>query len=367
MDECKRMGLEVLGPDVNESYAKFTVNKNGAIRFGLAAIRGVGTAAVEGIIKERNENGLFKDMYDFVERVDLSAINKRNVEGLAMAGGFDNLSQLTRSQFFAETGDGTFSEVLIKYGSKMKLDKSANQNTLFGGDDSIEIQQPEAPKVPEWDKIDRLNKEKELIGIYLSAHPLDDFKLEIDNFTNTRISDFNDIKKLKGKEVKIAGIISAVEHRTTKTGKPFGSITIEDYSDSYKMTLFSKDYLENKQYFTEGYFLFMEGRVQHRFNNDSNELEFKPTKMDMLSEIREKKMKSISLKITIDKLDNELIQELESVVIKHKGNTALKFLIYEPSSSTWIQMHSRNHKLNISQELLDYITASTKIQDYKIA
>ncbi len=368
MDECKRMGLQVLGPDINESYSKFTVNNTGAIRFGMTAIKGVGGAAVEYIIKERVDNGGYKNIYNFVERLNLRVVNKRNLEALVVSGGIDNIGGLKRSQYFAQqNGDGsTFIETLIKYGNKLQ-GESDNSQSLFGGVSDYQVKKPEAPSCDEWNKIDRLNKEKELIGIYLSAHPLDDYKIEIENFCNTKLSSFNDLKRLRGKDIKIAGIVTTTEERTTKNGKPFGSVTIEDYSDSHKITIFGKDYLDFKKYFTEGYSLFLKGAIQHKFNNPDSDLEFKVKSIDMLAEIKNTMIKSIALKIPIDNLNDNLIEDIEKIAESNKGDALLKFLIYESSTKVWIQMFSRTHKVNVSQKLIDSIKENPMILDYKIS
>ncbi len=365
MDECKRMGFDVLGPDVNESFARFTVNKQGALRFGMAAIKGVGEAAVDQIIEVRKE-GDFKDIFDFVERVNLRTVNKRNIEGLAVSGGFDNLGDIRRSQYFASANGGAlFIEELIKYGNRVQNDVATPQASLFGGDTAIEKKKPDIPIADEWDKIDRLNREKELIGVYLSAHPLDDYKLEIDNWCNSTLSQFSDLTALKGRDLKVAGIVTKVEHRTTKNGKPFGSIMLEDYSDSYRLVMFGKQYLDFKKYFTEGYYIGMRGKVQHRFNKEENELEFSISQIEMLSDIKEKAFNSLAIKIPVENLTDDLIGEVQSLAEEHKGNVMLKFLIYEPSTKVWVQMFSRTHRIQITNELIQHLENKTEL-DFKI-
>ena len=367
MDECKRMSTPLLGPDVNESRAKFSVNKQGAIRFGMAAIKGVGEAAVESIIEERETNGPFKDIFDFAERVNLRTVNKKTIEGLAISGGFDSFEGMKRSQFFeSANGETTFLEEVVKYGNKIQNEgNDTSQQSLFGGDNSIEIKKPNIPACEEWDQIEMLNREKELIGIYLSAHPLDNYKLEINSYCNCNLSDFQNMNNLINRELKIAGIVTGAEHRTTKTGKPFGSITLEDYTDSYKMTFFSKDYLAMKQYFTIGYQLVMKGKVQHRFGNPEAELEFKPTNIDMLSEIKDSVFNSIAIKIPVTEISENLITEVQEMAESNKGNTLLKFLIFDPGSKVWVQMFSRTHKVNVSKNLVNYLEQKPELQ-YKI-
>ncbi|HYW96215.1 MAG TPA: DNA polymerase III subunit alpha, partial [Bacteroidales bacterium] len=246
MDECRRMGLSVLGPDVNESFSRFTVNKKGDIRFGMAAIKGVGGAAVEAIIKEREENGPYKDYYDFVERVNLTSVNKRCLENLITAGALDGFEGTNRHQFFAaDENENSFLENLVRYGIKMQSENTSAP-TLFGGIEAIEISKPVPPVIEEWPMLVKLNKEKELIGIYLSSHPLDTYKFELENLNTTPITALQSLADLKGREITIAGIVSQAAERFTKNGSPFGEMTLEDYTDSYRMVMFSKDYLRFK-------------------------------------------------------------------------------------------------------------------------
>ncbi len=353
MDECKRMGLEVLGPDVNESLHKFTVNKKGAIRFGMAGIKGIGEAAVQDIIDNRKEEH-YKNIFDFVQKVNPSAVNKKAIEVLALSGGFDNFNEIKRNQFFEENASGeNFISILNKFGQNYQ-NASASGPNLFGGNEDLEISLPEIPKSKEWSKTYKLNKEKELIGIFLSAHPLDEYKLMIER-TCTKISDFNsNISKFKDKEVKIAGIVSAVEHRTTKTGKPFGSLSIEDYTDTYRIMMFSKDYLNFKEYFTEGYFLMVIGKVLPRYNNP-NEFELKVNKIELLQDIKESVIKSIALKIEINELDEETIKKLHLMSQKHKGKTTLRFIVWDSQTKVWIDLYSKSNKVEVSHEFIQEI------------
>lgn len=364
MDECKRMGLNVLGPDVNESFKKFTVNKKGDIRFGMAAVKNVGENAVTDIIREREKNGSYTDIYNFVERVNLHSVNKKNIENLAFAGGFDSFKDIQRPQFFRETGkEETFIESLIRYGNKFQSESDTSQQSLFGENVDVAIVKPAMPECPGWSKIEYLKKEKELIGIYISAHPLDNYKLEIKNYC-TPLSELYELKKFTGKEVKLAGIVSKVEHRTTKTGNPFGSITIEDFTDSYKFMFFSKDYISFKSYFTEGYSLFIKAKTQERYKNPG-ELELKVSAIEMLEDVKDKMINSVALKIKINELTENLIGDITTIAEKSKGNTELKFLIYDPASKIWIQMFSRSHRITISDDLIEFLDRNQNIE-YKI-
>lgn len=363
MDESKRMGIDVLGPEVNESFKNFMVNKKGQIRFGLAAIKGVGAAAVENIIKERVENGQYSNVYDFVERVNLSSVNKRVLDALIFSGATDNIGKYKRIRYIENTNEGIpFIDVLLKYGNKMQQGADANQNSLFGGDSAVEVQKPEPPIVKdEWSQLAKLNKEKELIGIYLSAHPLDSDKHVISAVCNTKLSNLVEINKLKGKDIKIAGMITNVEHRTTKAGKPWGNITIEDFSDSFKIPFFSKQYLQFKQFFEIGYKLYIIGRAESRYNSP-NEFEFRVKKINMLSDMS---VKSIAIKLPIERLTEEFVEEFATLSKENKGESNLQFLIFEPSSRIWIQMQSKNNRIEVNEKVLNYIKDEQQLE-YKM-
>ena len=246
MDECKAMGIATLGPDVNESYQKFGVNKKGEIRFGLAAIKGMGDGVAQAIIDEREKNGPYKDIFDFVQRINFSQINRKAFESLALSGGFDSFG-IRREEFFARNTKGeTFIETIIRYGQMYQTEKQQAQNSLFGGFDDLEIQTPPLPKTDErWSDIERLNKERELVGIYLSAHPLDEYKIVLDNLCNTRCDELADVNKLEGREdVTIGGIVTNVRTGFTKTGKPYGIVTLEDFAGSGELGLFGEKWGE---------------------------------------------------------------------------------------------------------------------------
>jgi len=369
MDESRRMGFDIKGPDVNDSYSKFTVNKQGQLRFGLTAIKGVGSNAVDAIIAGR-ETERYKDFYDFVERLNLSTVSKKNIEGLAIAGAFDEISGITRSQFFgtANGADGNFIATCMKYGNKLKAGQDSSMASMFGGDDAVEIKKPDIPQVPEWTRIDRLNKEKELIGIYLSEHPLDDFKMEIDHYCKP-MSILGEIEKLKGADLRFAGIITSANHATTKNGKPFGSFVVEDYGHSHKLVMFGKDYLNFKNYMQAGYAVLLRATVDHRFGQPGAELELKVKSIEMLSEAKDKMLHSISVKIDVDKISPQFIDDFYTVVEEHKGNSELKFIVYaeeEEMGLTWVQMFSRTQRVNINNGLIDFLKSNTQVE-YKIA
>jgi DNA polymerase-3 subunit alpha len=365
MDECKRMGLKVLVPDINESNIRFTVNKDGNIRFGMAAIKGIGESAVQHIIEERNNKGPFKDIFDFVERVNLTTVNKRSIEALAMAGGFDSFKDIKRSQYFECDGnDISFIEHLIRYGNKIKSESEA-EPTLFGDVEEIEIARPRIPECDEWSNLTKLNKEKELIGIYLSAHPLDNYKLEIETFCNTKLSEFRNIENLKDREITIAGIVTGVKNALTKTGKPYGVFNLEDYSDSYPIMLFGYDYENYRNYLYEGYTLLIKGNIQKNTWKNNGELEFKIKSIIILNNAREELIKSISIRIPVGVLSDKILNDIKSHIINKNGKTNLKFLIYDDKENISVEMFSRNYTIYPSNQFISYLDNIPEIE-YKV-
>jgi DNA polymerase-3 subunit alpha len=356
MEECSRMKMNVLGPDVSESYAKFTVNKAGNIRFGMAAVKGVGEGAVQDIIKAR-QGGEFKDIYDFVERVNLQSVNKKNLEALAMAGAFDSFKKHTRSQFFApDENEQTFIEKLIRYGNKMQFESNNMQPSLFGEVmASQSVQKPEPQMIPEWADLVLLEKEKSLVGVYLTSHPLDKYRVEIDLLATKDVAfkDLNsNIDALKGRELTFVGMVTEARESFGKTGKPYSQIVLTDYTDSYKCFFFAKDYVEYGKYCKTGLYLLVKGVVQNRFGGD--QLEFKVSKIELMDEIREKYFKSITVKIPLSALTGEIIGDLERMTANNKGKSLLRFDVYDIETNMMVNLFSRNTRIEITDELLAY-------------
>ncbi len=358
MQECKRMKLKVLGPDVNESFIKFTVNRKGEIRFGMAAIKGVGEGAVQNIIDIRNLKGEFKDIYNFVEQVNLQSVNKKNLEALAMAGAFDGLGSIKRSQFFAgydDNDDTTFIEKLIRYGNRVQLDNQSTQQSLFGGFISGgAIKKPEPPMVDEWPKIILLEKEKSLIGIYLTSHPLDDYRFDIENFCTKGItlSDLNNnIQALAGRELTIAGMVTEARDAISKKGSQYSVLTMTDYTDSYQFYFYSNNHVEFGKYCKVGLFLLVRGKVQKKFQQET--LEFSVSHIELLSEVRKNHVKSISLSVPLNKLNEKLVEEIAGYTNGNKGHSALKFTVFDPESKIYLNLFSRNTKIDITNEFLN--------------
>ena len=363
MDESKHMGLAVLGPDVNESRSKFFVNKSGGLRFGLSAIKGVGAGAVADIVNERDANGEFKSIFDFVERVNLQTINKKNLEALAMAGAFDSFTNIYRSQYFGETGDGnTFIEALIKYGNRIQSEKQSAMASLFGGFQTIEIKLPPLPSVPEWPKIVALEKEKNLIGIYLSSHPLDDYAIEIKSYCSKDINlaTLNgEMETLKNRDLTFAGIVTETQEGFTKNGKPFSALTLTDYADSYKMMFFGNDFVNFGNFCKKGLFLLIRGKVSAKWQG-GDQLEFKANKIELLQEMAQK-AESLRLTVPAESVTNELITELDSTLAKSPGKTLLKFSVHDQATNLKLHLFSRTRRIELTSELKAYLQKNPDI------
>lgn len=353
MEECKRMRLKVLGPDVNESEFKFTVNKEGAIRFGMGAIKGVGENAVENIIYERKINGPYRSIFDFTKRIDLRAANKRTLENLAHAGAFDGFN-LPRATYFYEEGNGnTFLNKAIKYGNAQQDNANSSQQSLFGEETNVQMPEPAIPKVEEWHTLEKLNKEKEVVGVFISGHPLDDFKLEIEHLCRGTLADISTLNKGNvGKEYKVAGIVTDVEHRIAKNGNPWGYIILQDYESSCKINLFGEDYQRFRHLMQLHNFLFISGRVANRKFGDKEEIEFKVQQMDLLPDVKNKYVKAIQLKMSIDSVNENLIELLDKTIKNNKGNCKLTITIEDASEKIKIDLPSLMGGIALNDQVL---------------
>ncbi|HLN20387.1 MAG TPA: DNA polymerase III subunit alpha [Bacteroidales bacterium] len=365
MDETRRMGMDVLGPDVNESHVKFTVNRDGNIRFGLGAIKGVGESAVLQLIEEREKNGPYSNIYDLVERVNLNSLNKKNLEAMAVAGAFDCFQEITRAQYFSLDTKGTsFIESLIRYGNNAKSVKSSSQQSLFGETGGFDMVKPEPAPCPDWPKLEKLNREKEVIGIYLSSHPLDEFQLEIKNFATATLADLQNMRDYLDRDVTVAGMVTESRNGIGKNGKPYGSMTLQDYTDSFRFMLFDKDFVDNSKFFTLGYYLLIKGRVQkRRFKED--ELEFKIKSISLLSSVKDELIKTVTLKINPEYIDHELINGLREQLQKNKGDTELKFLFFDEEDKISVSMFSRTYRIRLNNELVAWLEDHPSI-DFKV-
>ncbi len=352
IEETKRMGIEVLRPDVNESEQRFMVNKNGNIRFGMAAIKGLGSAVAESIIEERKQNGHYQSVFDFAKRVNLKVVNKRSFEALARAGAFDSFENTHRAQFFYQENseDSIFVEKLMRFAIKYQEEQNSQQVSMFDDFNQVEISDPPMPECKPWSNIEQLRNEKEVTGFYISGHPLDEFRLEIENFSTHSISDFKDrLKDFANRQITFGGMVVATAHRMTKGDKPWGIFTIEDFDDTFELRLFSEDYLKFKNFLTEGFFLLISGTVRSRFRSE-DEFEFKITDIKLLPEILERQTKHIKLRIAVDDLQPELVDEIFELSKKHKGGCHLSFHIYD-SDGTKLDLSSKNVKVNATHFL----------------
>ena len=357
MEECKRMGLKVYGPDINESIATFSVNKSGEVRFGMAAIKGVGEKAVEYIISERNKNGNYISVFDLARRADLKSINKRVIEGLAAAGGFDSLPGIDRAMFFTPDKDGiTLTEKLTKFGSSVQLGSETSQETLFEDEYKIEITEPMLPKVESFGKLDQLRREKEVVGVYISGHPLDTWRLEINYLKPKAIADMSAaLGSFNGMEFSLVGIVTSVQNRVLKNGKPFGIFSIEDFTGTYELALFGGDYLNLKNYLQNEFALHVRGRVQEKYGRP-NEFEFRIQKIQLLSDIKDKAFRSIKLKIAVNNINEELILKIETLIKNYpNGKCNLEILIEDTSENVTVKMFSKTMKVNIDAEFLNQL------------
>ena len=394
MDECKRMGLSVLAPDVNESYNDFTVNSHGQIRFGMAAIKGVGEAAVEKIIEEREKNGPYKDVYDFFERIDYKSVNKKTIENLITAGGLDSFGYHRAQYLHLVDATTTVLYNLVNYGQKNQQDSMNLQATLFGELDGFEVTKPNIPDCEPWHDYEKSKKEKELIGIYLTSHPLDPYKLEM-QLLCTPVEELNSgLETFKGKEINIAGIITAKREGKTKTGKDFGILTLEDFSGTYELAFFGKDYTDFRQYFIDETAIYVKGKVGPKWGKEGNELTFTIQKVGLLEALTENAIRSITLQVDIEKLTLETVTEIHELFttdvnsesykeaqqkaaeqrtqknsdpenfeepVTVQNDIPLNFMLFDRQGNS-VKMFSRTCKIRRSRELYEYFENNDSIK-----
>ena len=365
MDESKATGIMTLGPDVNESYLKFSVNRKGDIRFGLGAVKGVGESAVLSILDEREKNGPFHSIFDFVQRVNLSACNRKNIENLAQAGAFDSFPEIKREDFFQVNTKGeSFSEVLVRYGNKYQLDQQAAANSLFGGENMIEIATPEIVPAPSWGNLERLNKERDLVGIYLSAHPLDEFAVILEHVCNAHMADLGDLTPFQNMELTMGGIVTGVREGYTKNGKPYGIAKMEDYSGSFEFAFWGTDWIEKKSFFSEGMFLLLRGKCQPR-QWRQDEFEIKIGTIELLPDVKDQLIEKLTIIANLSSVNEELITELQSLIKKHPGNTELYFHIQEGDGQMMVNLVSKAIKVSVTKDIIAYLKEHSSLS-YKI-
>ena len=402
MDECKTLGLSVLEPDVNESELTFTVNKEGAIRFGLGGIKGVGEGAAEAIITEREKNGKYKDIYDFLERVNLQSCNRKTIENLAQAGAFECFEDLYREQFFGLNEDGlTGLDLLMNYGQKWQADQVNSANSLFSDFDiAIEIKHPELPQVPRWNTIERLNKEKDLIGIYLSAHPLDEYEYEVRelcNVTANELTQFElwrkpDVRKDAEVRIKqelaaepdetkllpsqfitqhknqaclLGGIITSAEQRISQKGNPYGRYVLTDYTGTYEFALFGNAYSQFAHMMLKDLYVLVTGVVQQKgagqkwfreAKDEEAEFEFVVQQVTMLNEVQDQRTEGLNIRLNLETLNNELIDELADEIKANRGNGRLHVSIFNPMNRHQVALTSRSNAVHVTPRFYKWLS-----------
>ena len=365
MDECKSMGIATLGPDVNESYLKFGVNKKGEIRFGLAAIKGMGDNVVQAIIDEREKNGPYKTIFDFAQRINFSNVNRKAFESLVLSGGFDSFG-IPRESFFGENSKGEmFLDTLMRYGQMYQMEQQEMRNSLFGGENEVDIATPPIPQTSRWSDIERLNRERDFVGIYLSAHPLDEYRIVLENLCNTHCADLSESQKLTDREdVIFGGIVTDVRQKFTKRGEPCGFVTIEDFEGSGELGLFGKDWGERSGMFTVGSAVYVTGKMQPRFQY-SDQMELKVQDVQYLQAVKEKAIDRITITLSTDLLDEQVVTDLGELIAENPGKTKLYFRLVDRTGKGHVLMRSTSKYVDVKRTLVRFIE-QTPALDYKI-
>ncbi len=366
MDECKSMGIPTLGPDINESWQKFSANKHGEIRFGLAAIKGMGTAAAAAMIEEREQNGPYKSIFDVVERVNLSACNRKALESMTLSGGFDSFG-IRREQYFALNNKGEmFLDTLMRYGQLYQQEQQQARNSLFGDMGGVEIATPPVPvMVEEWSNLERLNKERDLVGIYISAHPLDEYSIVLKGMCNTRCSELADREALAKKEsFQLGGIVTQVREKTTKRGDPCGFVTIEDFEGSGELALFGQEWANWRGMMVEGYTLYIKGKCAPLHPN-STFLSMQITSVQFMSQAKDENIEKLTITFDADKIDDAMVTDLTTLLDEHRGSIQLYFQINNPEGGAPLMLRSRNRTIDVNRELLNYLDTNP-VFEYRI-
>ncbi|MDT0678401.1 DNA polymerase III subunit alpha [Autumnicola musiva] len=359
MEECKRMKLNVLGPDVNESYYKFSVNKDNAVRFGMGAIKGVGAGAVATIVENRkSEVGPYRSIFDMAKRIDLRAANKKAFESLALAGGFDGFGDTHRAQYFHNDGDSmSFLEKVIKFAAKFQENENSSQVSLFGEASDVQIPEPTVPPCDSWGTMEKLRREKEVVGIYISGHPLDDFKKELQYFCNATLADFNEMEKFVNRELSLGGVISDVQHRTSKMGKGWATFFVEDYNETYEFRMFGEEYLKFRHFLVPNSFVHIKAFIKEGWTNKETGKKSEPriqfNSFQLLHDLMDTYAKKLTIQLDINDLKEEKITALKDLFRTHRGDHKLNFVVYEMKEQVKLHMPSKRQKVKISQELLE--------------
>ena len=356
MSECQAMNIPCLGPDVNESEQKFSANKKGEVRFGLSAIKGMGEAAATNIIAERHKNGQYKDIFDFVQRVNLSAVNRKAMESLALSGGFDSFG-IRREQYFASNAKGdTFVETLLRYGQVYQSEQSSMQNSLFGDMGGVEIQTPPVPDCEAWSTMELLKRERELVGIYLSAHPLDDYAVVLNHMCNLHCPQIGREMDKKAfasiEELTFGGIVTSVSQRWTKNNKPFGIVTIEDFEGQGELALFGEEWTKWQSMLQEEYHIYITAQCVQRFRNNPDAYDMVIKKIEFLSDVKEKSIEKFTVYMDSTMFNDAQLTDLETTLKNSTGNVPLYINIHDAKNNTNVQLYSRNITVDVNKKLL---------------
>ncbi len=360
MSECQAMGIKCLGPDINESRHKFSANKKGEVRFGLAAVKGMGDSAAQAIIEEREKNGPYKDIYDFAQRVNLSAVNRKAFESLALSGGFDSFG-IKREQYFGVTTRGEmFLDTLVRYGQLYQMEMLQARNSLFGGFDSVDIAKPQVPQAEPWSTIEKLNKERDLVGIYLSAHPLDDYSVVLRKMCNLHCADVGrdaDKKKLSRlSSMTFGGIVTGVVSRwSSRTNKPFGFVTIEDYEGPGELALFNDEWAKWQHMFKEGYTVYVTAKCVPRFRDNSELFDIRIQSVDFLNDVKDKYIEKLTIAVNTSVLDDTQMTDLATVIRSNPGRVPLFFQMYDAEHKRDVLLVSRGNEVDINASLISYL------------
>ena len=366
MDECRAMGIATLGPDVNESYLKFGVNQKGEIRFGLAAIKGMGDNVAQSIIDEREKNGPFRDIYDFAQRVNYGSVNRKAIESLALSGGFDSFGIPRESFFAADSRGNVFLDTLVRFGQLYQAERQQSQNSLFGDDGAVDIATPPIPQAERWSNIERLNRERDLVGIYLSAHPLDDFSIVLQTMCNTHCPELEDKAQLvKKEEVTFGGIVTAVsDNKYTKSGKPMGIITIEDFKGSGSLTFFGEEWGKWRGMFVVGSTIFVRCKFTQKFPN-SPFIDMRIIDVQYLQTVRDNHIEKLTITIDRDAIDDNVVNDITTLIAERPGKTELYFRVLDHEHKTSLLLRSSSKTITLDRMLLQYIEENQHM-DYKV-
>ncbi len=356
MEECKRTGIRVLGPDINESYYKFAVNKEGAIRFGMGAIKGVGASAVEAIIDERKKNGPYKSIFDLAKRADLHAANKKAFDSLILAGGLDSFDTVHRAQYFEADEKGlTIIEKALRFGNKFQENKNSAQVSLFGETSNVQFDEPQIPDAILWTIMKKLSKEKEVIGMYISGHPLDNFKTEINLFCNSSLDKLQQINQLEGSDLTLAGVVSDVQHRVAKNGKGWATFVLEDFTDSFEFKIFNEEYLKFRHFLVPNAFLFIKLKMARSWADGEVRAQF--ISINLLQDVMQQMAQKITVQVDISVLEEQKIDQLKLLTKKHAGDKKLYFQVFDVENNVKVTMASQSTKVAISKQLLEALEA----------